>query len=232
MAGYGHLLPMVPLIRAAQRGGHEVVVSSGGDMAALVERLGVAAHRSGRDPGRVLRPAAGPGDGQRAARRGAAAASPHGTSSVPGRWTGPVTCWTCCDVAAGPRGARHAGAGFGRPPRPCTASRTSPTATARRSRARTLLRGGHRGPRSPRPGLPDPIADVLRRAVPRHLPTEPARGRAEPVAGDAPAASRRRARPTRRRCDRAGPVGAAAPGHGLRHPRHDHEPGARRCSGP
>ena len=44
---YGHLLPMVPLIRAAQRAGHEVVVSSGGDMAALVGQLGVAAHRSG-----------------------------------------------------------------------------------------------------------------------------------------------------------------------------------------
>ena len=38
---------MVPLIRAAQRGGHEVVVSSGADMSALIGRLGVAAHRSG-----------------------------------------------------------------------------------------------------------------------------------------------------------------------------------------
>ena len=45
--GYGHLLPMVPLIRAAQRGGHDVVVSSGADMSALIGRLGVAAHRSG-----------------------------------------------------------------------------------------------------------------------------------------------------------------------------------------
>ena len=45
--GYGHLLPMVPLIRAAQRGGHEVVVTSGGDMAGLVDGLGVTAHRSG-----------------------------------------------------------------------------------------------------------------------------------------------------------------------------------------
>ena len=45
--GYGHLLPMVPLIRAAQRGGHEVVVSSGSDLAGLVEGLGVAAHSSG-----------------------------------------------------------------------------------------------------------------------------------------------------------------------------------------
>jgi UDP:flavonoid glycosyltransferase YjiC (YdhE family) len=42
--GYGHLLPMVPLIRAAQRGGHEVVVTSGSDMAGLVENLGVTAH--------------------------------------------------------------------------------------------------------------------------------------------------------------------------------------------
>jgi UDP:flavonoid glycosyltransferase YjiC (YdhE family) len=44
---YGHLLPMVPLIRAAQQAGHEVVVSSGADMTALVGRLGVRAHRSG-----------------------------------------------------------------------------------------------------------------------------------------------------------------------------------------
>ncbi len=45
--GYGHLLPMVPLIRAAQRGGHDVVVTSGSDMAGLVENLGVTAHGSG-----------------------------------------------------------------------------------------------------------------------------------------------------------------------------------------
>ncbi len=45
--GYGHLLPMVPLIRAAQRACHDVVVSSGGDMADLIGRLGVIAHSSG-----------------------------------------------------------------------------------------------------------------------------------------------------------------------------------------
>ena len=45
--GYGHLLPMVPLIRAAQQGGHDVVVSSGADMSALIGRLGVTVHRSG-----------------------------------------------------------------------------------------------------------------------------------------------------------------------------------------
>jgi UDP:flavonoid glycosyltransferase YjiC (YdhE family) len=45
--GYGHLLPMLPLIRAAQEGGHDVLVTSGSDMADLLERLGVAAHRSG-----------------------------------------------------------------------------------------------------------------------------------------------------------------------------------------
>jgi UDP:flavonoid glycosyltransferase YjiC (YdhE family) len=38
---------MVPLIRAAQQGGHEVVVSSGSDMSALIGRLGATAHRSG-----------------------------------------------------------------------------------------------------------------------------------------------------------------------------------------
>jgi UDP:flavonoid glycosyltransferase YjiC (YdhE family) len=45
--GYGHLLPMMPMIRAAQHGGHDVVVSSGADMSALIGRLGVTAHRSG-----------------------------------------------------------------------------------------------------------------------------------------------------------------------------------------
>jgi len=45
--GYGHLLPMVPLIRAAQRAGHEVVVTSGSDMAGLVDDLGTTAHSSG-----------------------------------------------------------------------------------------------------------------------------------------------------------------------------------------
>ncbi len=44
--GYGHLLPMAPLIRAAQHGGHDVAVSSGADMAELIGKLGVSAHRS------------------------------------------------------------------------------------------------------------------------------------------------------------------------------------------
>jgi UDP:flavonoid glycosyltransferase YjiC (YdhE family) len=44
---YGHLLPMVPLIRAAQRGGHDVVVTSGADVTDVIDRLGVTAHRSG-----------------------------------------------------------------------------------------------------------------------------------------------------------------------------------------
>jgi UDP:flavonoid glycosyltransferase YjiC (YdhE family) len=45
--GYGHLFPMVPLLRAAQGAGHEVVVSSGADLAEVIGRLGVTAHRSG-----------------------------------------------------------------------------------------------------------------------------------------------------------------------------------------
>ena len=44
---YGHLLPVLPLVRAAQRAGHEVVVSSGADMADAIGRLDVRAHRSG-----------------------------------------------------------------------------------------------------------------------------------------------------------------------------------------
>jgi len=45
--GYGHLLPMAPLIRAAQQGGPDIVLSSGADMSTLIGRFGVAAHRSG-----------------------------------------------------------------------------------------------------------------------------------------------------------------------------------------
>ncbi len=44
---YGHLLPMLPLVRAAQRAGHDVVVSSGADLAPVLEGLGVPGHRSG-----------------------------------------------------------------------------------------------------------------------------------------------------------------------------------------
>ena len=44
---YGHLLPMVPLIRAAQGGDHEVVVSSGSDMSQQISALAAKAHRSG-----------------------------------------------------------------------------------------------------------------------------------------------------------------------------------------
>ncbi len=46
--GYGHLLPMVPLIRASQHGGHEVVVSSGKDLARVAEGLDVPFQPSGR----------------------------------------------------------------------------------------------------------------------------------------------------------------------------------------
>jgi UDP:flavonoid glycosyltransferase YjiC (YdhE family) len=44
---YGHLLPMLPLVRAAQRAGHDVVVSSGADLAPVLEGLGVPDHASG-----------------------------------------------------------------------------------------------------------------------------------------------------------------------------------------
>lgn len=45
--GYGHLLPMVPLVRAAQAAGHEVLVTTGPDLHPHLEQLGVPAHRSG-----------------------------------------------------------------------------------------------------------------------------------------------------------------------------------------
>ncbi len=44
---YGHLLPMMPMIRAAQQGGHDIVVSSGADMSALISQAGVPGHTSG-----------------------------------------------------------------------------------------------------------------------------------------------------------------------------------------
>lgn len=37
---YGHLLPMLPLARAAQRAGHEVVIASGAELVSDVERRG------------------------------------------------------------------------------------------------------------------------------------------------------------------------------------------------
>ena len=45
--GYGHLLPMVPLVRAAERAGHEVLVSSGSDLTAAAGRLGLPFRSSG-----------------------------------------------------------------------------------------------------------------------------------------------------------------------------------------
>ena len=44
---YGHLLPMVPLIRAAERAGHDVLVSSGADLRPVIEGMGLTAHESG-----------------------------------------------------------------------------------------------------------------------------------------------------------------------------------------
>ena len=49
---HGHLLPMVPLIRAAQRAGHEIVVSSGADLQPVIDGLGVAFAHVGDDPRR------------------------------------------------------------------------------------------------------------------------------------------------------------------------------------
>src|SRR5215218_1965727 len=45
--GYGHLLPMLPLVRAAQAAGHDVLVSTGVDLHPLLDQLQVPAHRSG-----------------------------------------------------------------------------------------------------------------------------------------------------------------------------------------
>jgi UDP:flavonoid glycosyltransferase YjiC (YdhE family) len=45
--GYGHVLPMVPLLRAVQRRGDEVMLSSGSDLASVAADLGVPLHPSG-----------------------------------------------------------------------------------------------------------------------------------------------------------------------------------------
>lgn len=43
----GHLLPMLPLARAAQRAGHQVLISSGSDLTGLIERRGLTAQAAG-----------------------------------------------------------------------------------------------------------------------------------------------------------------------------------------
>lgn len=60
--GYGHLLPMVPLVRAAQRAGHEAVITTGPDLASYASSLGLvtvaagptAAESYSRLPGDVM----------------------------------------------------------------------------------------------------------------------------------------------------------------------------------
>jgi UDP:flavonoid glycosyltransferase YjiC (YdhE family) len=45
--GYGHLMPMVALVRAAERAGHEAVITTGPDLAPYASRLGVATVAAG-----------------------------------------------------------------------------------------------------------------------------------------------------------------------------------------
>ncbi len=75
--GHGHLLPMVPLIRAAQGGGHDVVVSSGSDMANLVGQLGVTAPIGSR-----------PSEGHATSSRGTAAMRLRTATRLTGRYNG------------------------------------------------------------------------------------------------------------------------------------------------
>ena len=215
--GYGHLLPMVPMIRAAQRGGHDVVVTSGSDLAGLVENLGVTAHRSGLTLAESYAPPARGRDGQRAAAGGAAVV--RGAEPLRRRRgrPGPRRAGPDGHLATRPGGARHAGARLGnrrgRARDPAGHPRLRPDGPGH-----DVLRGGHRV-RDRRGRAAGPGRRGAGRAVPGHLPAEPGRCRAEPVAVDAPAApGRRGGRPGR--AGPARPVGAAAPGHGLRHPRH------------
>jgi UDP:flavonoid glycosyltransferase YjiC (YdhE family) len=45
--GYGHLLPMVPLVRAAQRAGHDVTIATGPDLTSYASTLGVSTVAAG-----------------------------------------------------------------------------------------------------------------------------------------------------------------------------------------
>lgn len=45
--GYGHLLPMVPLVRAAQRAGHDITIATGPDLTPYAATLGVSTVNAG-----------------------------------------------------------------------------------------------------------------------------------------------------------------------------------------
>ena len=51
---YGHILPMLPLIRAAERAGHDVRVATGPDLLAHLTRRGLARPSGRSDLGGVL----------------------------------------------------------------------------------------------------------------------------------------------------------------------------------
>ena len=178
---YGHLLPMVPLIRAAQRGGHEVIVSSGADMAAVIGRLGVEAHRSGvtlaesyarmpdhstiselpaeEQPAFAARHLFGAGAVDRA----------RDVLDLLRTWRPDLVVHDPLELgtptAAAMHGIPHVTHGYG-PMVPDTPYFAVAIGSA-------ISRGGT--------ARPDP--GRLRRAVPRHLPTEPAWRRAVPVGG-------------------------------------------------
>jgi UDP:flavonoid glycosyltransferase YjiC (YdhE family) len=58
--GYGHLLPMMPLARAAQRAGHQVLVTTGPDLADVVRGFGLEFRPTGMTAAEVY--AAAPSD--------------------------------------------------------------------------------------------------------------------------------------------------------------------------
>lgn len=58
--GYGHLMPMLPLARAARDAGHDVVIATGPDLAGQMQLRGFATRPAGRpDAGRELRAVSG-----------------------------------------------------------------------------------------------------------------------------------------------------------------------------
>ena len=212
---YGHLLPLLPMIRAAMTAGHDVRLATGPDMVGPMRGAVGAGVRRRRDVGRDRRRArrGGPARPRRGPRRatrglGQRAVRPRG---------GPA--------AAGP-------AGHGRPL--ATGRRRARAARARRRHARAAPRtaqrhprlrpdvprvrraGSDRGRRDRRPGR---VGRDARGDRARHLSTRVAPTRRCTVAGGArPAALRGRGR--RARGVRPGSGPRAAPSARLRHPRH------------
>ena len=172
---YGHVNPMLPLAKAARRAGHEVAFATGADMAAHLDRQGIAAGRAGARADRGDDAALGPLlRGQRRAARGRPRAVGAGVAPRPGRLR---------RVRPGRPGGRTA---HRRPVHRPRAGGDGPHADLGAARA------GHRGAaRAARP--PRRRRGGAQRALPRGDARAPASRRRARVAPGAPAAPGARA---------------------------------------